>query len=160
MSVSDVEASRPTDAVSVAIRLAAVMSGVAPMVKVSDPGIADVTAMSVNVSLVPSGRLKVNSIFSPGLGLVGRSTDTAAGAPAGPVRTAPDSVVLMPASLKPNGDTASSVTENEVGVTGAITSLPRPLAPTSAWRRSFTTCVRPARAPSPFITCSNVSTEG
>ncbi len=70
--------------VSAVCRLVAVAVDVAPMVNSFGPGVAEAVAVSVRSRLVPSGSVKVNLTVSPAFGLVApRSTDIAAGAPAG-----------------------------------------------------------------------------
>src|SRR5690349_17118355 len=67
-AVSWVAAKVRIELVSAAWRLAAVAAGVAPMVKESTTGGDAVVAFRVNCWVVPSGRLKVRSSSSPGLG--------------------------------------------------------------------------------------------
>ena len=67
------------DAVSAACKLAAVAVAVSPMVNSFAPGVADVVAVSVMVSLVPSGSVKRNWTVSPAFGRPVRSTETAGG---------------------------------------------------------------------------------
>ncbi len=62
-------------------------------------------------------------MVSPSFGLAVKSTDAAAGEPAGPVTVAPVIVVETLASLKPKGETASSATCTEVAV-GAVIDEP------------------------------------
>src|SRR6266511_4219767 len=123
-AVSEVSASLSTAAVSAACRLSAVKSELGAMVNSFGPGVADVVAVSVMDSLVPSGRLKRNWMVSPSFGLVTRSTEATAGDPAGPVTVAPASVEVTLASLKPNGDTASSATCTDVSVVPVISRRP------------------------------------
>src|SRR5262245_58394907 len=57
-AVSDVSASLSTAAVNAASRLSAVVPGAGAMVNSFRPGVAELVAVSVIDSLVPSGRLK------------------------------------------------------------------------------------------------------
>ena len=57
-AASEVSASVAMDAVTAACRLAQVAAADAPMVNWFGPGLADVVAVRVNVSLVPSGSAK------------------------------------------------------------------------------------------------------
>src|ERR1019366_3519874 len=97
---------------------------------------------------------------SPLLGLVApRSTDIAAGEPAGPVTVAPVSVELTAPSLMPNGE-LSCASETEVVVGADTVRRPRPVVPRSACWRSLMICVSPAWAPLPLRIASAVATEG
>ena len=157
---SEVPASLPTAAVSAVCRLAAVTSLVAPMANWFGPGLAEVVAVSVMLSVEPSGSVKRYWMVSPSFGLTTpRSTVEAAGGPDG-VTVAPLKLEVTPASLSPNGETASSASRTEVTVGAEISRRPRPLAPRSAWLRSAIICLRPARAPSPFMMRSMLSTAG
>src|SRR5579884_4324230 len=91
-------------------RLAVVVATSGPMVKALAPGGESVVAVRVRVALEPSGRLKRSVSVSPGLGWPLSVTPTEAGEPVGPLTVALASVALIEASLKPNGDTASSAT--------------------------------------------------
>ena len=74
----------PTAAVSAVSRLPAVRSLVAPMANWFGPGLADVVAVSVMLSVEPSGRVKRYSMVSPSLGLPAvRSTVVPVGGPDG-----------------------------------------------------------------------------
>src|ERR1700741_529240 len=80
-AVSEVSASLSTAAVSAASRLSAVVPGAGAMVNSFGPGVAELVAVRVIDSLVPSGRLKRNCMVSPAFGLMGRSTEATAGDP-------------------------------------------------------------------------------
>src|SRR6185312_10542354 len=149
-------------AVRAACRLIAVAAAVAPMVNWLVPGVVEAVACSVNFCVVPSGRLNVKVTVSPSLGLPApRSTEMAAGEPVGPLTVAPVRVELTPASLRPNGEPAtSSFIETTEPEAGGITRRPSPSAPRSAWLRSEMTCLRPASAPLPLRMWSGLSTEG
>src|SRR5215216_7910293 len=104
-AVSEVRASSPTALVSAAWRLTAVAAVDAPMVNSFGPGVGEFVAVSVTFAPEPSGSANENLTASPGLGLVApRSTDIAAGDPAGPVTVEPVRGELIPASLNPNGE--------------------------------------------------------
>ncbi len=79
----------PMAPVSAVCRLAAVAAGVAPMVNWFAPGGEAVVACSVMVWLDPSGRVRLNAIDCPALGLDARSTEIDGGEPAGQVTVAP-----------------------------------------------------------------------
>jgi hypothetical protein len=84
-------------------------------------------------------------------------TDMPGGAPA---TVAPVRLEAMPASLKPNGEVAtSSLTETVEPTAGGMSSRPRPV-PISAWARSAMTCLRPAWAPLPLRIASVDATAG
>ena len=142
----------PTAVVSAACRLVAVAPGVAPMVNWLAPGGEFAVACSVMLWLVPSGSVKLNWIESPGFGVAAvRSTEINFGEPEGPVTAAPVKVEFTLASLKPNGEPATSsptVTTEPPPVAG-INRRPSP-PPTSACWRSVITCVSPAWAPLPL----------
>ena len=70
------------------------------MVNSPAAGGASVVAVSVILSVVPSGRVKENVIASPGFGLLVTSTVMAAGEPVGPVTVAPFSA-RNPGKLHP-----------------------------------------------------------
>src|SRR6266540_4353883 len=102
---SEVPASLPTAAVSAVCRLAAVTSLVAPMANSFGPGLAEVVAVSVMLSVDPSGKVKRYWMVSPSFGLPAmRSTVEAMGGPDG-VTVAPVKFDVTPASLSPNGET-------------------------------------------------------
>ncbi len=66
-------------------------------------------AVSEIVSLVPSGRLKLNAILSPSFGLTApRSMVADGGAPAGCVTVAPVSDEVMAPSFNPNDEPSSA----------------------------------------------------
>src|SRR5262245_19004716 len=160
-AASDVLASVWIEPVKAVCRLAAVVAASTPIVNSFGPGVADVVAVSLMTSLVPSGRLKWNCTVSPALGTPVKSIDIAGGAPAGPVTVEFESPVLTLASLNPNiVGGASSATCTEVAVGAEITMRPRPSVPRSASLRSATTCLKPARTPSPSIMSSKLATEG
>jgi len=112
-------------------------------------------AVNCTESVVPSGRLNVMPIWSPGLGLVvPKVTEKPLGEPDGGVTVTLVSVEETALSFNPKGDpAASSETENdEVGVAGStgavvttceIVRRPRPVVP-SACARSAITCFKPA----------------
>src|SRR5215510_439841 len=88
------------------------------MVNWPAPGGDAVVACSVSGSVEPSGRVKVNVILSPFFGGVApNATEIAAGEPAGPVTVVPVSDELTLASLKPNGEPATS-SDSETVVPG------------------------------------------
>ena len=70
------------------------------MVNSFGPGVADVVAVSVMVSLLPSGKLKRNWTVSPAFGSPVRSTVIAGGAPAGPVTVELAKLELMLGQLE------------------------------------------------------------
>ena len=106
---SEVAASLPTEAVNAVCRFVAVTSLVAPMVNSFGPGVAEVVAVSVMLSLEPSGSVKRYWMVSPAAGLAApRSSGQRRRGAARPVTVAPVRVEFTPASLKPNGETASS----------------------------------------------------
>ena len=158
-ATSSVPASVPRAWVRAACRLVAVAAGVAPIVNWPAAGVAEAVAVSVRSRLVPSGRVKVNLTVSPSTGVATvRSTDMAGGVPLGGLTVAPLMFVVVPTSLKPNGDTASSASDTEVAVGAPTTSRPRPLVPRSACLRSSIICLSPALRPSPSRMWSTVST--
>src|SRR5712671_6892776 len=110
-----------------ACRLAAVAAGVAPIVKESTPGGDAVVAVIVSCCVVPSGRLNIRLSASPGFGFTDRSTEIAGGVPVGPISWAPVKLPPTLASLKPNGDPAtSSLSDTRVpGVGMAIAGSPK-----------------------------------
>ena len=159
---SEVCASVPMDVFKAVCRLPAVAVEFAPMVNSFGPGVAEVVAVSVRLSLVPSGRLKDNVTVSPGLGLVApKSIEADAGGPAATV-TAPAIDEVAPASLKPNGDPATSSATLTPVVDGSavIASRPRPSAPRSAALRCAITVLRPSWVASPLRMVSIGATEG
>src|ERR1700730_1103413 len=110
---------------------------------------------------MPSGSLNAKLTLSPSLGLVApRSTEMAAGDPAGPVTVAPVSDEETALNFRPNGEPAtSSATCTEVGVGEERTRRPRPLVP-SACPRSEITCFNPAWVVVPLRILSAEATEG
>src|SRR5262245_21178133 len=107
-AVSDVAASLPTAAVSAVSRLPGVRSLVARMANWFGPGLADVVAVSVMLSVEPSGRVKRYSMVSPSVGLPAvRSTVVPAGGPDG-VTVALVRFDVTPAGWSPEGDTTPS----------------------------------------------------
>src|SRR6202051_4212576 len=113
-------------------------------------------------SVVPSGRLNSKLTVSPLLGLVApRSTETAAGDPAGPVTVEPVSDDEIAFNFRPNGEPAtSSATCTEVGVGEEKKAGPRPLVPRWACCRSEITCFNPAWVVVPLRILSIEATEG
>ena len=102
-AVSDVLASLPTAVVSDVCRLAAVVAASTPMVNSFGPGVPDVVAVSVTISLLPSGKFNRNWTVWPWVGSPsGRQSSRVAHRPDRSPRNWP-SVELMLASLKPNG---------------------------------------------------------
>src|SRR5712671_278984 len=69
-AASEVSASLPTAAANAACRLLAVISLVAPIANWFGPGLVEVVAVIVMLSLDPSGSVKRYVMFSPLLGLV------------------------------------------------------------------------------------------
>src|SRR3954470_19775698 len=145
-ATSDVLASLPIAVLSAALRLAAVAVEVKPMTKLPAGSGVALEAVSSMDSVVPSGSLNAKLTFSPSLGLAApRSTEMAAGDPAGPVTVAPVNVDDTALSFSPNGDVAtSSATCTDVARGEVMTRRPRPVAPTSACLRSEMTCFNPA----------------
>lgn len=90
-----------------------------------------------------------------------RATETAGGEPEGPLTVAPVSDDVIPLSLRPKGEPAtSSATDTEVAVGDEMTSRPRPVAPRSAWLRSAISCFSPAAVPLPLRISSMEATDG
>ncbi len=154
---SEVAASLVTEAASAACRLAAVAVVLPPMVNWFGPGVAEVVAVSVRFSVDPSGTANVNVMVCPLLGLAANETPMLGGEP---VTLAPESVEATPASLNPNGEPGtSSEIVRLLPTAGGISRRPRP-EPRSAAMRSASTCLKPARVPSPLRIRSVVSTAG
>src|SRR5258707_155201 len=89
-----------------------------------------------------------------------RSTETAAGDPAGPVMVAPVSVDETALNFRPNGEPAtSSATCTEVGVGEERTRRPRPLVQSPCARSEFT-CFNRAWVVVQLMISSAEATEG
>ena len=126
-AVSAVLASSPTAAVSAVCKLVAVAAAVRSIVNSFGPGVTDCVAVSVIVSLLPSGKSTRNWIVSPAFGNPVRSTVIAGGEPAGPVAVELASAELMQAQLKPNAEgTTSSARLTEVAVGAEIDHAAKP----------------------------------
>ena len=134
--MSEVAASLPTAAVSAVSRLPAVRSLVAPMANWFGPGLADVVAVSVMLSVEPSGRVKRYSMVSPSLGLPAVRSTAGAGRRSRQRHRRIGQVRRHAGELEPEGETTSSRRRTE-NVVGAVISR-RP----SRWRRD-----RPAFVP-------------
>src|SRR6266700_3633166 len=108
-ATSEVLASVPIAVFKAAFRLDVVAAGVVPMAKLLVGNGVALDAVSWTDSVVPSGRLKVNLIWSPEFGLPAvRSIETAGGEPPGPVTVALVSDEETEFSLRPNGEPATS----------------------------------------------------
>ena len=96
------------DDVSAACRFAVVATVSRPIRNEPDGAGLVVVAVSEIVSLVPSGRLKLNEILSPSFGLTApRSMVAEGGAPAGCVTVAPVSDEVIGAELQPEHEPSS-----------------------------------------------------
>ncbi len=139
-------------------KFAAVSEAVAPIRKL--PAGIGVVATLVAASLIssvdPSGRVSASAIVSPSAGWPPKATETACVAPAGPVVATFESVDVTLAMAKPNGPGLAasrwSVTVDPASEAGA--RRPDPPVPRSAAARSAMICLRPARAPEPFMISS------
>ena len=116
--------------VNAACRFAVVATVSTPIRNEPAGGGLVVVAVSEIVSLVPSGRLKLNVILSPSFGLTApRSTVTAGGAPVGCVTVAPVSDEVIAPSFNPN-DEPSSARLVTVVVTGGDETVRCAMLPT------------------------------
>src|SRR5262249_1657771 len=147
--------------VSAVCRLPAVRDGVAPIVNWLAPAGEAVVACKLIVWFDPSGKVRLNWMVSPFTGFDPRVTDIPGGAPLVPVTVAPLRFELMPESLKPNGEPAtSSLIDTVAPAASGMRRRPRPLVPRSAWARSAITCLSPACAPVPLRMASVDATAG
>ena len=151
---SEVCARISTSRASADWKFAAVALASAPTRNSPSFGVPVVIAFSVRVSFVPSGRLKEMLIVCPSVGSgAANCTDRACGAPAMPAVTLARSVDTA-SNLRPKGGALSSVTVTVSPAGTGICSRPRLSEPRSAWARSETICLKPARPTSPFMTVS------
>src|SRR5689334_14215965 len=108
-ATSEVSPSVWIEVVNTACRFAVVATVSTPIRNEPAGGGFFVVAVNAIVSLVPSGRLKLNAILSPSFGLTApRSTVAAGGAPVGCVTVAPVSDELMAPSFNPKDEPSSA----------------------------------------------------